>query len=353
MMTSRRTWLCGFAALTCLVASGSAAFAQTDRSLQEKQASEQVTTTPYKKPPPYRIGVAAGYLSNSWVVFCLQHIRYEASIHPEIKDVIVTDAAFNPSKQAADIEDLISQNVSLILYWPVDEKAIEPALKKATARGIGTVNTGGGFTYSPGTVSNAYIDQWALGEMVAQHLFADMHGKGKIFAMLPIAGTTAAVDQLAALKEVMKSNPGITLLSTEYGDWNRGKSKQITENLLERYPEIDGVYSPSGIMSMGIAEAFESAGRLKDVVMSPADEYNGWLKWVAEHKQSGVVTFPTRAGQVAMQVGMKILEGTPVKRGYVVPSEYLSPADVAGHFVETKRPDDWWASNLPDAFKPK
>ncbi len=352
-MMSKSSGLFGLVALMLLVAGATPSFAQTDRSLQEKQASEQVTTTEFQKSPPYRIGVAAGYLSNSWIVFCLQHIRYEASLHPEIKEVIVTDAAFNPTKQAADIEDLISRNVSLILYWPVDEKAIEPALKKATSKGIGTVNTGGGFTYSPGTVSNAYIDQWALGEMVARHLFEEMHGKGKIFAMLPIAGTTAAVDQLAALKQVMKDYPGIQLLSVEYGDWNRGKSKQITENLIERFPEIDGVYSPSGIMSMGIIEALDSAGRLKDVVMSPADEYNGWLKWVAQNKKAGVVTFPTRAGQIATQIGMDVLAGKPVKRGYIVPSKYLSPTEVADHFVEINRPDDWWASALPDAFKPK
>src|SRR5271154_1225916 len=115
-MMSKNSALFAIGVSLLLVAGHTPSFAQTDRSLQEKQASEQVTTTEFQKPPPYRIGVAAGYLSNSWVVFCLQHIRYEASLHPEIKDVIVTDAAFNPSKQAADIEDLISQNVSLILY---------------------------------------------------------------------------------------------------------------------------------------------------------------------------------------------------------------------------------------------
>lgn len=113
-MMSRNSALFGLGALVLLLAHPSTSFAQTDRSLQEKQAGEQVTTTEFKKSPPYRIGVAAGYLSNSWIVFCLQHIRYETSLHPEIKDVVVTDAAFNPTKQAADIEDLISQNVSLI-----------------------------------------------------------------------------------------------------------------------------------------------------------------------------------------------------------------------------------------------
>ncbi|MBX3643816.1 MAG: substrate-binding domain-containing protein [Rubrivivax sp.] len=326
--------------------------AQTDRAAQTKQMAEMVNTTKFKKPGPYTIGVAAGYMSNSWVVFCLQHIRYEASLHKDVKDVIVTDAAFNPAKQVSDIEDLIAKNVSLIIYWPVDDKAIQPALAKAVAKGIPTVNAGGGFSSAEGTVSNAFIDQWTLGEMVARHLVKDMGGKGKIFAMLPIAGTTAAVDQLAALKFVLKDHPNIELLSAEHGDWNRAKAKQITENLLQRYPRIDGVFSPAGQMSIGVAEAFEEAGRLKGVVMSPGDEYNGWLKWVVKHQQGGAVTFPTRAGQEATKLGLKILHGEPVPRGLIIPSEYIAPKDAA-KFAEMDKPDDWWASNLPAQFKPK
>ena len=330
-----------------------AAWAQTtDRAAQTKQIAETVKTTQFKKAGPYVVGVSAGYLSNSWVVFALQHIRYEASLHKDITNVIVTDAAFNPSKQVADIEDLISKNVSMILYWPVDEKAIQPALQKAVAKGIPTVNAGGGFSAASGTVSNAFIDQWALGEMGARQLAKDMGGKGRIVAMLPIAGTTAAVDQLAALKHVLKDHPQMELLSAEYGDWNRAKAKQITENLIQRFPKIDGVFSPAGQMSIGVVEALEEAGRMKNVVMSPGDEYNGWLKWVAKNKRGGVVTFPTRAGQEALKLALKALNGEPVPRGLIIPSVYLdTPAAIK--VVEPNRPDDWWASNLPDQWKPK
>ena len=48
----------------------------------------------------------------------------------DVKEVIVTDAAFNPAKQVADIEDLIAKGVDLIIFWPVDEKAILPALQE-------------------------------------------------------------------------------------------------------------------------------------------------------------------------------------------------------------------------------
>ena len=100
-----------------------------------KVAQEAVDTTRFKKKPPYHIGVSAGYLSNSWVVFLNQHIRYEASLHQEFADVMVTDAAFNPAKQASDIEDLLSKGIDMLLFWPVDEKAIEPALRKGGRQG--------------------------------------------------------------------------------------------------------------------------------------------------------------------------------------------------------------------------
>ncbi len=332
-------------------ANGSAVADQATRDAQAARAAEMIDTTAFKREPPYKIGVAAGYLSNSWVVFALQHIRWAASQYPEIESVIVTDANFNPAKQVSDIEDLLRQDIDLLLYWPVDDAAIADVLKRVVDQGIPTINTGGGFTDSPGTVSNAYISQWTLGEMVARRLMEDLGGKGKIFAMLPIAGTTAAVDQLDALETVLQEYPDVELLTAEYGDWNRAKAKQITENLLQRYPQIDGVFSPAGQMSIGVAEAFDEAGRLGEVTMSPGDEYNGWLKWVAEHKQGGAVTFPTRAGQVAVEVGMKILKGEPVPRGTAVPSEYIAPDNMEG-FVDPDAPDDWWATELPDEFLP-
>ena len=317
-----------------------------------KMAAETVDTTPFKKDGPYKIGVSAGYLANSWVVFALQHIRWEASLHPEITDIVVTDASFNPAKQVSDIEDLMRQDIDLLIYWPVDDASVTDVLQRTVDAGIPTVQAGGGFTDSPGTISNAYISQYQLGEMTARALMDDIGGKGKIVAMLPIAGTTAAVQQLDALETVLAEYPEVELLSAEYGDWNRAKAKQITENLLQRFPVIDGVFSPAGQMSIGMAEAFDEAGRLGEVTFSPGDEYNGWLKWVAAHGQGGAVTFPTRAGQVALQIGMDILAGKPVTRGVAVPSEYIAPADI-GPYVTEDAPDDWWASDLPADFLPQ
>jgi ribose transport system substrate-binding protein len=265
---------------------------------------------------------------------------------------VVTDAAFNPAKQASDVEDLLSKGIDVLLFWPVDEKSMMPALEKVAAKNIPTVNIGYNFIDSPAVTSNAYVDQWKQSTQVATHLAETLKGKGTIFAMLPIAGSSAAVTQLAALNDVLKSHPDIKLASVQYGDWNRAKAKQLTENMLQRFPHIDGVFSPAGQMSAGVLEAFDEAGRMGEVTMSPGDEYNGWVKWIAKTDKWGSVTSGLDVGRASVIQALAILQGEKVTRARVVSTEYLTPKDAA-KLYDPKRPDDWWPSSLPEKFLPK
>jgi ABC-type sugar transport system substrate-binding protein len=317
-------------------------------------ADNPVDTSAFAKEAPWQLCVSAGYLTNSWVVFALQNIRYAASLEPGYAgDIVVTDAGFDANKQISDIGDLVNQGCDAIIYWPVDDQAVEPGLQQAVAAGIPTVNVGGGYADLPGIVSNAHIDQYELGVATAIELAEALDGSGKIVSMMPIAGTTAAVNQDQALRDVLADYPDIEILDVQNGDWNRAQAKSITENWLLQFPEIDGVYSPAGQMSVGMAEAFDEAGRLGEVIFSPADEYNGWLKWIAEHPESngGVVTFPPSVGADGVEQMTRILNGEEVTKGFQVPSIWYAPEDAVA-LADAEAPDDWWASELPAEFLP-
>jgi ribose transport system substrate-binding protein len=326
-----------------------------DAASQEAEgAKATVDTSAFKKGGTVKLGVSAGYLSNSWVVFALQLLKYQAAKDPRFAaDIHVTDAGFNANKQISDIHDLINSGVDAIIYWPVDDKAIEPALEDAVHRHIPTVNVGGGYNNAPGVTTNAYIDRYILGRMVAQHLVAALGGKGNILSLLPIAGTTAAVDQDKALKDVLGVCKDVHLLDTENGDWNRAKSQTIAQNWTQRFPQADGLFSPSGQMSIGAAQAFDQAGVLDHMTFGPSDEYNGWLKWEVQNpkKNSGVVTFPPEAGAVGVDLMVKIVRGEPVPKGVRVPSVYISPDEVK-KYAEMDKPDDWWVTKLPAKWQP-
>jgi len=324
-----------------------------EASDEDTLAAQIVDTTRFKKAAPYKIGVSAGYLTSSWPVFNRQYMLWAADKHKDVvESVVVTDANFSPTKQVADIEDLLRQGIDLLIYWAVDEKSLASTLQRAEDNGVPTVNAFGGLNALPGTTSNAYISQFLLGKEVAERLVSDIGGKGKIVAILPIPGTQAAADQLSGLQSVLELHPDVELLNTSYGEYNRAKAKQVMENLLQRYPTIDGVFSPSGHMNIGIAEAIEESGRLSDIKMSPGDELNGWLKWVVKNNTSGAVTFPPRVGFVTVELGLKILSGEPVPRGQRIPSEYISP-EAAVSYVNNAASDDSWAGPLPTEFMPK
>jgi len=318
-----------------------------------EKAAAAVDTAKFKTDGPWTLGVSAGYLSNAWVAFNNAYVSYGASLEPRYTSVVRSDAGFDVNKQVADIEDMITKNVSGIIYWPVDNGALSTVLQKAEAAGIPTVNVANGFSDQAGITANAQIDNYINGRTAAAKLVESLGGKGEIVSVLPIAGTNSATLQDAALKCVLGLYPDIKLLDTQNGDWDTAKSKTITEAWLQRFPKIDGVYSPSGQMSLGVAEAFDEAGRMDEVTFSPADEYNGWLKWIAAHpdKNSGLSTFPTSVGKTAVEVMTGILDGKATTKGTWAGAEYVAP-DAAAKLASPERPDDWWPNDLPDSFLP-
>lgn len=327
---------------------------EAQRAAIAAAAAQPIDTAAFAKEGPYRIGLSAGYLNNSWILFASKYVEHEASVGNPGGELIITDAGWNPAKQVADVEDLISRDVDLILFWPVDEASMLPALQSAAAAGIPTVNVGYNFMIDPAVTGNAYVDQWVASVQVAEGLCESLGGEGTIFAMLPIAGSSAAVTQLAALESVLATDEcgGMELVSVEYGDWNRAKAKQLTENLLQRFSQIDGVFSPAGQMSMGVVEAFDEAGRLDEVTMSPGDEYNGWLKLVAESGAWGSVTSGLEVGRAAVRHGLAILRGEDVANAAIVGTRHLDSTESTAMY-QPDRPDDWWPSDLPAEFLPQ
>jgi ABC-type sugar transport system substrate-binding protein len=101
-----------------------------------------------------------------------------------------------------------------------------------------------------------------------------------------------------------------------------------------------------------VLEAFDEAGRMGEVTMSPGDEYNGWVKWIAKTDKWGSVTSGPAVGRAAVLQALAILQGEKVTRARVVTTEYLTPKDAA-KLYDPKRPDDWWPSSLPEKFLPK
>jgi len=319
-------------------------------------ADDQVTmvdTSQYKINPPYRIGFDIYWLGNSWSVQFAEEFKYEASKHPEIGELIVTDSQGQVAKQVASLEDLIAQDVDIIVVTPLSESALVPVVQKAVDRGIPVI-CNGGFVYNEAlaklVVTQVSVDDYDFGRVGAEWLVEALGGEGKIIALSGMPGMLTTDLRWAGATSIFDQYPGIEVLTREYADWAYPKAKSIMASLLPAFPEIDGVWSSGAAMTRGVIEAFEEAAR--NLVPMTGEDNNGFLKMWQERLDEGfdsiAPTKPTYIGAEACLAALKVLNGEPVPSQIKFDPPVIT-SETLDKFVRLDLPDSFWArTRLPE-----
>jgi ribose transport system substrate-binding protein len=320
-----------------------------------KQAKTPVDTVKVKKAPPWTIGASGSTLTyNSYIVYMNQELKYGVSRDKRIAKLIETDAGYNASKQVSDIQSLIRQKVDVLLVWPTDDKAIAPAIKKASAAGIPVVQVTNGFVGAQDINAYATVDLWTYYVTSATHLFNDLGGKGKIAQVLTLPGTTEDTIQRKAVDCVLKLYPKIQLVDSQYGKYATPDTRTVVDAWVQRFPDLNGILSVYGEPSVGAAQSLQQAGRLSQVKISPGNQSNGWLKFLAQHPEqnAGGVSYPVTLGRTAVEVAAKLLSGQPLPWATFVGGGYVSKQEMV-KLAKPDKPDSWWPNDLPPKFAPK
>lgn len=162
------------------------------------------------------------------------------------------------TKQANDIEDLMTKGINALVVFPVDA-SITSEVEKAYKAGIFVVVMDRGTTKPVYDVylhnnDNAYAT--AGMEYVAKEL--NYKGDVVIIEGIPTPINTIRVD---AIKAVAAKYPGIKILDSQPGYWNQTKAHDVMQNYLQKYNHIDAVYTADDDMMLGAKVAYKESGR--------------------------------------------------------------------------------------------
>jgi rhamnose transport system substrate-binding protein len=83
-------------------------------------------------------------------------------------------------------------------------------------------------------------------------LAKQIHDSGQIAIVSATASDTNQNTWIGYMKQELKKYPKMTLVSTVYGNDDTATSTQVTQGLLEQYPNLKGIISPT---TVGIAAA--------------------------------------------------------------------------------------------------
>src|SRR6201987_4607448 len=282
----------------------------------------------------YVVGVSNTLVGNGWREEMVCSIKAEALASGKVSKVILANRNGGPSEQIADLRNLISAGVNIIIVNPSDRKALDPVIKQATDRHIVVVAVDQAVS-----APTAYVvtnDQTEYGRLGAEALFKKLGGKGNVVEMRGIDGVPADADRHDGFTEALKSYPDIKVVASVFTGWSPDKAAQETKNLISSGKQIDGIWT-SGI-DKAVVDAYKTAN-LKYVPIVGADN-NGFMGQEIEMKDAGLVginvTNPPALGGAVLSIALDVLEGKKVERvTHLTPKVYDSTTDEGQQWLKS------------------
>ena len=261
-----------------------------------------------------------------------------------IKDVIYVESEGKVDKQIANIEDLITRKVDVIITTPNSPTALVPVLQKARKAGIKVVLLGA-TVQGDGYDALITVKDYDFGKTGAEWLVKQLNGKGKVVMLNGIAGISASEDRTKAAKDVFAKYPGIQVVASANADWDSAKTKVAMGDILTAQSQIDGVWSQGGAMTLGAIEAFQAAGR--KLPPMTGEDNNGFLKKWSELQKDGFSSIacskPTWLSERALQAALKLGNGETVTK-----DDYVTVATITDNtlkqFVKPDMSDSFYAN---------
>ncbi len=163
-------------------------------------------------------------------------------------------------EQMSEIEDVVVKKPDAIVFIPVDSKAMVAGVNKINAANIPVVNindraAGGKF------VSFIGGNDYELGLETARYLLKALGGRGNVVIIEGVKGASTNQDRLRGFKKALDENPNVKVLASQTGNYQRMQALQVMENLMQSFPQIDGVLAANDAMGTGVIEALAAANR--------------------------------------------------------------------------------------------
>ncbi|MGA2052260.1 MAG: substrate-binding domain-containing protein [Opitutales bacterium] len=162
--------------------------------------------------------------------------------------------------QIALMETYVAQGLDGIILCPMEYNALVAPAEKAHRAGIPLVIVDSPLNY-PETVAFVGTGNRKAGVMAGDELARELGEKGNVIMMRFMPGSASTNEREEGFLDAMKKYPNITILSSDnYAGDDREKALDKGSNLLSRYQNVDGIFTPNEPSTNGMLLAIEKAG---------------------------------------------------------------------------------------------
>lgn len=188
--------------------------------------------------------------------------KAKADIEKENPDVeVIIQTGKTAQEQVNGIETMLAKGVDTIVILPHEPKALTAVCKKAKKQGVFLAVVDRGLSEDVYDIE-VLGDNTGFGEAAAESIGQELNGSGKIVILEGIPGNQVNTDRVNGFKKVLgEKYSGITILQSTNADWNKEDGKNVMENMLAKFSQIDAVWAGDDDVLEGALEAYKKSGR--------------------------------------------------------------------------------------------
>lgn len=217
-------------------------------------------------------------------------------------------------EQIQIIEDFTVQKVSGIVLAPLDSKALVPKVEELYDQNMPCVIIDSGIDTDK-YVSFAATDNYIGGLIAARRMGRILNGKGKIVVVKYVPGSGSTTNRENGFIDTIKKEfPGIEIVDAQYGNDTVETALQVTEDMLTKNAELDGLFACNASTSVGALQGLRSQGR-SDIKMIGFDTEKALMDGLKEGIiDSLVAQNPYKMGYEGVKAVIARIDGQEVPR---------------------------------------
>ena len=284
-----------------------------------------------KAPTGKKIGLALSTLNNPFFV-SLRDGAQKAADQAGVQ-LVVADGANDSARQADEIANFITQQLSVMLVNPTDSDAVIPSVQKANDAKIPVIaldRASNGGALASFIASNNVV----AGRDAAQLLLETVPQGAKVAMLVGVPGASAARDRgqgfTDALADKTMNSKGATLVTQQVANFDRGQALNVMQNILTANPDIAGVFCQNDEMALGAVQAIKARSLSDKVAIVGIDGSPDAITAIkAGEMYATVAQQPDIMGQLGVASAVEILNGQTPPKQIDVPLKTVTKANAS------------------------
>lgn len=296
------------------------------------------------KAGKFKAAISLGWLGDDWASEQLNGLK-ETFASLGIEVVAETNANWDDARQISDLDSIAILKPDLLVSIPLNGQTTATAYKRIAEAGTKVVfidQAVDGMDPGKDYASIVSSDNLALGMYIADELAKAIGGKGDVAALYfanDFYVTNLRYEGFVA--RLMAKYPDVKLVAVAGHD-DPNKGQEVSQALLARYPNLNGLYGSWSIPAMGAATSAEIAGLSPETFKIVCENFdqivaanmakNGFIAGISSQR-------PYDQGTAEAKIGALALIGETTPPYVVVPPLAVNRANLPASYKTIYRHD--------------